>query len=175
MAEHTPERPQSCMFARDAEIEANMSALLSACEDANGDHHPSCVFTQDWDEIYRFLVANGKFSAILKIAETHDLQRTAAPLIGIAQRFPPETRCDDKGRDDQDRKIGSAKLPSSETSSSEAFILKLQSPQWGCQRDSLALADMGTLEHFTSAELEHFTLEVLKLLEPISAEDIELW
>ena len=156
-------------------FEVTMSALLSACEDANGDHHPGCVFTQDWDEIYRFLVANGKFSAILKIAETHELQHTAATLIGIAQRFPRESAFNGNDRDDQDRKVGSAKLTPAEILSSEAFIAKVQSPRWGRQQDSLTLVDLGALEHFTSAELEHFTSEELKLLEPISAEDIELW
>lgn len=37
------------------------------------DHHPGCLFTHDWNEIYQFLVANGKCSAILEVARTHDL------------------------------------------------------------------------------------------------------
>jgi ERCC4-type nuclease len=174
--------PGSSVLA--AAFEATVLAILSGCEDADGNHRSDCMFTHNWNEIYQFLVANGRFSAILRIARTHDLELTAASLSGITRRFPHQST---RGKDQDDKrhrtamtktKTKSAKRQSAdENLTSEAFIERLYGSAQESQKDAVGLlSELGNLEQlFTAAELELFTSEELKLLEPISADDLERW
>lgn len=160
-------------------FESTVSAFLGVCEDRYSDHYPGCVFAQDWDDIYQFLAANGKFFAILRIAETFDLQHTAVSLIDIARRFPQQST-GGECRDEQGGRTtisGSTKLLSAaeDNLSCEAFVKKLSGAVWGGRQDAVnQLLELNNLGHSSSAELAPFTSEELKLFEPISAEDLEI-
>ena len=82
-------------------FKATVFASFSVCKGVNIDHHPGCLFTRDWNEIYQFLVANGKCSAILGVARRHDLLQHTAMLLADITRRSPRQSARGKGQDER--------------------------------------------------------------------------